>query len=256
MLDTRRCLDVNVDDLQQELDRKRAVLGEKAYAKLRTGVEALRYLEELVADQSVTMAELRRLIVLHGGTEKTADVLRQLGLAPDVPAPTPSAATAPEPRVPIRGHGRRGAAAYPGARRIVVSHETLRAGARCPTCAKGKVYPLKAPKRQIRFVGQAPLTATVYERERLRCNLCNEVFTAPAPAGLGDAKYDDTAVSTLGALEVRQRPPLCPADRPTGALRDPAARVHTVRDPSGGFRIAPARLRGDDGARRPGRGAP
>jgi transposase len=201
MLDTRRCLDVNVDDLQQELDRKRAVLGEEAYAKLRTGVEALRYLEELVADHSVTMAELRRLIVIHGSTEKTADVLRQIGLAPDIPAPMPSAATAPEPRVPLRGHGRLGTAAYPGARRIVVSLATLRAGARCPTCAKGKVYPLKDPKRQIRFVGQAPLAATVYERERLRCNLCNDVFTAPAPAGLGDAKYDETAVSTLGLLK-------------------------------------------------------
>src|SRR5271157_3822511 len=66
MQDLRRCLDVNVDDLQQELERKRAALGEEAYAKLRNAVEALRYLEELVADQSVTMAELRRLIVVHG----------------------------------------------------------------------------------------------------------------------------------------------------------------------------------------------
>jgi hypothetical protein len=50
-------------------------------------------------------------------------------------------------------------------------------------------------------VGQAPLTATVYERERLQCNLCNEVFTAQAPPGLGEAKYDETAVSTLGLLK-------------------------------------------------------
>jgi transposase len=200
MQDLRRCLDVNVDDLQRELERKRTALGEEAYAKLRNAVEALRYLEELVADQSVTMAELRRLIVVHGGTEKTRDVLRRVGV--DAPAP-PGAETAGEapPRAPGPGHGRLGAAAYRGARRIVVAHETLRAGDRCPECHKGKVYPQQEPKRQIRFVGQAPLTATVYERERLRCNLCNEVFTAAAPAGLGEAKYNETAVSTLGLLK-------------------------------------------------------
>ena len=200
MRDLRRCLDVNVDDLQQELERKRAALGEEAYAKLRNAVEALRYLEELVADQSVTMAELRRLIVVHGGTEKTRAVLQRVGI--DAPAP-PVAETAGEapPRGPVPGHGRLGAAAYPGARRIVVPHETLRAGARCPACETGKVYPQREPKRQIRFVGQAPLVATVYERERFRCNLCNEVFTAAPPAGLGEAKYDETAVSTLGLLK-------------------------------------------------------
>ncbi len=39
----------------------------------------------------------------------------------------------------------------------------------------------------------APLSATVYEQERLRCNLCGEVFTAPAPDGVGSEKYDETA---------------------------------------------------------------
>ena len=197
MLDIRRCFDVNVDDLQRELDRKRAALGEEAYAKLRTGIEALRYLEELVADQSVTMAELRRLIVIHGGTEKTREVLRQVGLE----AAAPETSDEARPRAPIPGHGRRAATAYPGARRIVVAHPTLRAGDRCPECHTGKVYPQREPKWQIRFVGHAPLAATVYERARLRCNLCNQVFTAPAPEGVGEEKYDATAVSTLALLK-------------------------------------------------------
>lgn len=41
----------------------------------------------------------------------------------------------------------------------------------------------------------------MYERERLRCNLCNQVFTAPAPEGVGEEKYDVTAVSTLALLK-------------------------------------------------------
>ena len=199
MLETQRGVDVNVSELTAMLGRLRSILSAEDYRQIENAVEALRYLEELVADQSVTMAELRRRIVIHGGTEKTREILRQIGLEDDASDPVPAAVDA-APRT-SRGHGRIGAAAYTGARRIVVAHETLRSGDRCPECGKGKVYTQRGPTRQIRFVGQAPLAATVYERERLRCNLCNEVFTAQAPAGLGEAKYDETAVSTLGLLK-------------------------------------------------------
>jgi hypothetical protein len=47
----------------------------------------------------------------------------------------------------------------------------------------------------------APLSATVYERERLRCNLCGEVYTAPSPQGVGEEKYDATATSMVGLLK-------------------------------------------------------
>ena len=36
-----------------------------------------------------------------------------------------------------------------------------------------------------RFVGQAPIGATVYRLERLRCHLCGYVWTAPTPGGIG-----------------------------------------------------------------------
>jgi hypothetical protein len=198
---TRRYLDVNLDELQQELERKRQALGEAAYAKLLTGVEALRYLQELVANQDMTMAELRRLVHMHGGTEKTREVLHRAGLPHAPPRPMPPAPDTAALRAPAPGHGRTAAAAYTGARRIVVPHETLRRGDRCPTCGKGKVYPLKEPKRQIRFVGQPPLLATVYERECLRCNLCNDVFPAAAPAGVGEEKYDATAARMIAQLK-------------------------------------------------------
>jgi hypothetical protein len=35
------------------------------------------------------------------------------------------------------------------------------------------------PVTRIRFVGQAPLEATVYAMERLRCNGCGQVVAAP-----------------------------------------------------------------------------
>ena len=53
----------------------------------------------------------------------------------------------------------------------------------------------------MRIIGQPPLHATVYELEALRCNLCGEVFTPPAPAGADKEKYDTTAVSMIALLK-------------------------------------------------------
>ena len=43
--------------------------------------------------------------------------------------------------------------------------------------------------------------ATVYNLERLRCNLCGQVFTAEAPAGVGADKYDETVGSMVAQLK-------------------------------------------------------
>ena len=53
----------------------------------------------------------------------------------------------------------------------------------------------------VRVTGMAPLQATVYERQRLRCNLCGEVFTAKSPEGVGEEKYDETAAAMIGLLK-------------------------------------------------------
>ena len=50
-------------------------------------------------------------------------------------------------------------------------------------------------------MGQAPLAATVYELDRLRCNLCGEVFTAPEPEGIGPEKYDETTAAMIALLK-------------------------------------------------------
>jgi hypothetical protein len=40
----------------------------------------------------------------------------------------------------------------------------------------------------------------VYELEKLRCNLCGDVFTAAPPEGVGEKKYDETAASMIAPL--------------------------------------------------------
>ena len=100
-----------------------------------------------------------------------------------------------------KGHGRNGADSYHGAKRVFVSHATLKSGDLCPGCEMGKVYCMKEPGVVVRVVGRAPIQATVYELEKLRCNLCGEVFTAQAPQEVGDKKYDATAGAMISLLK-------------------------------------------------------
>ncbi len=63
------------------------------------------------------------------------------------------------------------------------------------------MYRQKEPATLVRFVGHAPLEATVFEMERLRCNACGQVFTADAPATAGPDKYDATAVAMIALMK-------------------------------------------------------
>jgi transposase len=101
-----------------------------------------------------------------------------------------------------KGHGRIGASDYTGAIRVRVPHGDLSAGCCCPEC-KGegaKLYRQAEPGLILRVTGMAPLGAILYEAERLRCHICGKVFTAPAPEGVGEEKYDETVSSMIGML--------------------------------------------------------
>ncbi len=98
------------------------------------------------------------------------------------------------------GHGRNRAAAYSGAQKVKVPHASLKPGDACPDECGGKVYPQREPGVLVRIKGQAPLAATVYELEKLRCNLCGNVYTAEAPAEAGEKKYDESAAAMIALL--------------------------------------------------------
>ena len=102
---------------------------------------------------------------------------------------------------PPSGHGRNGVEAFNGARKVDIAHQKLTHGDRCPECGKGNVYGQKKPKVLVRVIGQAPLAATVYSLERLRCGACGQVFTAQEPEGVGPDKYDETAAAMIAQLK-------------------------------------------------------
>ena len=190
-------LEVTPEELEALLEGVREALGEVGYQKLKAAIRTLSYVTELLENREATLASLRRLLC-RARSEKTEAVLEQAGIAR---SPTPGKPPADEgSKKPAVGHGRNGATAYPGAHRVAVSHASLHRGDRCPECQRGKVYPLQEPGRLVRMRGQAPIAATVYELEKLRCNLCGEVFTAEAPASVGAEKYDATTASMIALL--------------------------------------------------------
>jgi len=175
---SRRRIDVNVDELDRIIEAAmQAPLNEADGRTLKTAVHA--------------MAER---LVRRRNTEKTSAVLE--------PKAPHAAVDTPEPEKPAAaGHGRNGAAAFTGANRVAVAHATLQSGDPCPECHEGSVYRQKEPATLIRIIGQAPLKATVFEMERLRCNGCGEVFTAGEPPSAGPEKFDPTAVAMIALLK-------------------------------------------------------
>ena len=175
---SRRKIDVNVDELDRIIDgAMREPLNETDSLTLKTAVHAMA--ERLVRGRN---------------TEKTNAVLG------DQDSPAPPEATETNEDRPA-GHGRNGASAYRGAEKVEVAHQSLHSGHRCPECERGNVYEQKEPKALVRIRGQAPLAATVYELERLRCNACGQIFTAQEPEGIGPEKYDETTGAAIGQMK-------------------------------------------------------
>jgi len=192
-------MEVPLEELQQALARSLdAPLAEADYRKLAAALDTLAHLTQLLAAQDTTTRDLRQL-VFPASTEETRNVLPNAG--------SQAAAAGPPQQEQNKkkkpGHGHNGAAAYEGARRVRTAHPTLETGDRCPACEKGKLYTQQEAKVLVRIVGQAPIAATVYEMERLRCNLCGEIFTAPTPQEAGGEqprKYDETAAAMMATL--------------------------------------------------------
>lgn len=184
-------LDATPEELDSIVERTRPALDEPAYLKLKAAIRTLGAVNTLIQNQDITIESLRNF--LYGSqTEKTQAVLKRSGV------PTGAPPKAPKPKPP--GHGRHGAKAYRGAHKIAVPHAILKSGDGCPDCQRGKVYLQREPGVLVRLIGQAPLDATVYQLEKLRCNLCGEIFTAKAPDQAGDEKYDPTAASMIAVL--------------------------------------------------------
>jgi len=199
--------ELKLEELDAILERARnSPLTGEEYEALKSAVDTLAFLSAELQSKRTSLERLRKLL-FGASTERTSQVLGNKGKGREGTSGTgdrPEGAQEPggqRDKEKKPGHGRNGAAAYVGAQKVQVPHTSMHAADSCPGCTKGKVYPLRQPAVLVRITGMAPLGATVYECERMRCNLCGEVFTAAAPEGVGEEKYDEAATSMVGLLK-------------------------------------------------------
>jgi len=157
-------------------------------------------LDHVAKENAHTILRLVRMVFGHS-TEKAKEVLKNISPKESSTNSAPTAEVKPPSKEKPKGHGRNGASSYLGAEKVCVPHCCYKAGEGCPLCTKGKLYRFYEPGVEIRIVGRPPLEATVYEVEKLRCNLCGEIFTAQVPEEAGKDKYDETAGSMVALLK-------------------------------------------------------
>lgn len=209
-------IELNVDELREILAKTaKGPLTDEQREKLETLLQAYVSLTETIQDEKITLRQLRELL-LGTSTEKTKKVLSE---GPEAEEGSP--ARERQKKKKRKGHGRKGAEDYPGAEKIPVPHESLKAGEPCPDCSQGRVYAQKKPAVIVRLRGEPPIQATIFERERLRCNLCGEVFTAKLPADVDEEKYEASSKAMMALLKYGSGLPFNRLERLQGTMGIP-----------------------------------
>jgi transposase len=179
-------IELDPEKLGAFLKRAEQCLDPEDFAFLSSLVLAVSNLRDLLQSKSSSIMRLLRMI-FGVKTETSKRILK------DSPSEAPGIAR-PAPK----GHGRNGARNYTGARKVDVDHDSLKHGDQCPQCERGRVYHID-PGVLMNFFAVAPIQAVLYLLEKLRCNLCGEIFTASKPIDASEKKYDET-VGAMVAL--------------------------------------------------------
>lgn len=180
-------VDITPEQMEALLERARQLLSEADFEIIKGLFDTIMYLGYVVDSKSTSINRLLKLL-FGTQTEKTSKV-------------TKKSSSKSKKNRNKKGHGKNGAKDYTGAEKIKVAHETLKHKDSCPACLKGKVYDTKKPAVIIRVTGNAPCSGKVYELQKLRCNLCGQVFTAKAPEHIGDKKYDEASGAIIALLK-------------------------------------------------------
>ena len=201
-------IEVNSQQMEELLDRAASnTLGQQDIELMGQIFDSYTQFFQIVGDKNTSLARLRKLL-FGASSEKSSKLV---GVDPDTDDSNVSDEKLPtgsddagdnstDSKPPSPGHGRHSAKDYSGAEQVKVPHDSLSSGDACPECSQGTLYE-KAPSVLVRFVGQAPLQATVYHMQKLRCNLCGKVFTASPPDEAGQQKYDHSVASMIGLLK-------------------------------------------------------
>lgn len=186
-----KSIDVTSQEVQALLDRVKASMSPQDYETIKATFETYAWLIQALEDKNISIGRLRRMI-FGASTESSKN------LFPD----GKKAHRGRRKKKKRKGHGRNGAEAYTGAQEVFITHLDLKPGDPCPKkkCT-GKVYDNIEPATIVRIHGNPLLTARVNKVQKLRCNLCGEIFTAPLPPEEGDKKYDAQAATNIAVYK-------------------------------------------------------
>lgn len=218
-------VDISISELEAIIEHaKTGALSEPETQTLLSAVKTLLFLTQELEKNRVSVKRLKQL--LFGATTEKIQNLLDGVLDPededkDKEPPDSQSDTSGQDKSKPKGHGRNGADAYTGAEKVNISHETLKPGDNCPSCKTGTVYETTKPGRLVRVTGQAPINATVYELQKLRCNLCGKIFTAKVPKDVGEDKYDAESASMIALLKYGSGMPFNRLERLQGTLGIP-----------------------------------
>jgi hypothetical protein len=113
-----------------------------------------------------------------------------------------------------KGHGRNSADAYQGAAIVEVDHPELNPGDTCPAEAcDGRLYEMSEPGTLVSVIGAPLASATRYNMQKLRCAICEIIYTAPLPDGVSAKKYDANFIAMLMINKYFMSVPLYRQDR-------------------------------------------
>jgi hypothetical protein len=172
----------------QFLEEVKAVLSPEQFQRIRAVFEGSAELLGIVEAKTLSMSRLCARVF----GPKTEQGHRVCG------GPPPEEPTGEKNKRP--GHGRGSHHRYTGARRIRVPHPHLKAGDPCPDCGRGKLRRQKEPATTVTLRAQPPVGALIHEMERLRCDTCGRVSTAPIPAEAAQEKFDPSVGVMVGLL--------------------------------------------------------
>jgi transposase len=222
--DDPECVELERSELEAILEHSKAgPLNQTEYDTLHAAMETLVFLTQELEKKHVSIQRLKQML-FGATTETTRKVMDKILSETEQKKKSgddSKAGTEPKASPKAKGHGRNGADAYTGAEKVHIPHDSLKAGDGCPDCKKGTVYEMVKPGRIVRIRGQAPLGATVYELQKLRCNLCGTIFTAEAPPDVGPDKYDAESASMIALLKYGSGLPFNRLERLQGSLGIP-----------------------------------
>jgi len=188
-----------VDDLLKRVESGCLQAGD--YEIIKAMVQTIELLSQCVDEKATSIRRLLRML-FGPSTEKLKNVIKdeqkeKSGSSKSRQENSTDKSNKPKPK----GHGRNAAADYSAAEQIKVDHATLKPKDNCPGCLKGILYEMKVPKLVVRITGKAPMGAKVYQMQKLRCNLCGEIFIADTPADIGEEKYDAASAAMIALLK-------------------------------------------------------